>query len=601
VIIRLWRLLDRGDRRRVLLILPMLLITALIEIVGVAAVIPFLALLADPASVHTLPVVGTIFAASGVEDPVVLLRWTGVTLAFVLLIANGLVIATNWWLLRFSWSVNHRMSARLLRHYLSQPYAFTLTRNTAALANKVIVEVREMMENSIHAGLEVLTRSVVIVALVGFLVVLDPLLAVVVFTSLGAVYGIIHLLSRRYLLRIGEEAVSVGAARLKAVNEALGAFKDLKLSGREMSAFDRYDGLARRYGEVQAGLRAMSRLPRYALEGVAVGGMVLTASVMAGRTGAFVNVLPLLGAYAFAGLRLMPLMHQLFDAVSRSRFGIGALQAVEADFLEVEDGDGDLESRQVPPPFERSIALRDVSFSYPNEATPVLCGVDLEVPRRTTIALVGRTGSGKTTLIDVLLGLLTPDGGTVEVDGVPVTRERRRGYRRLFGYVPQSVYLLDDTVRRNVALGLPDDAIDMVAVRRACELAQIHDFVTNELANGYETDVGERGVRLSGGQRQRIGIARALYHRPQVLVFDEATSALDVHTERQLYEALEAIARSHTVITIAHRLETVAKADIVAVLDQGRIVDQGPPKVVLERYRHADGGYVAFTNPLSHS
>jgi ATP-binding cassette subfamily C protein len=475
-----------------------------------------------------------------------------------------------------------------LGHYLAQPYVFMLTRNTAALANKVIVEVRHLVESGFQSGLEILTRSVVIVAIVGFLVVLDPVLAIIVFTVLGTTFGAIFAASRRYLQRVGAEVVVMGAARLKALNEALGGFKDLKVTGREAFAHLQYDRPSRRYGEIQAAQNAIVRLPRYALEAVAVGGMVLIASLLSGRDDALTTTLPLLGAYAFAGLRLMPAMQQLFTAIARVRFATGSLDAVEGDFQAADAGEGALQGLPEALPFERSITLRDVRFRYPEGDEPVLDGVTLEIPRHRSIALVGRTGSGKTTLVDLMLGLLTPDAGTVEVDGVPVTVGQRRSYRRLFGYVPQTVYLLDDTVARNIALGLPDEDIDMDAVRRACVLAQIADFVDRELPNGYQTVVGERGVRLSGGQRQRIGIARALYHRPPVLVFDEATSALDMHTERQLFDALEAIARSHTVVTIAHRLETVAKSDVVVVLDRGRVVDRGSPEEVLKRYRLAD-------------
>ncbi|MBA3890881.1 MAG: ABC transporter ATP-binding protein [Gemmatimonadaceae bacterium] len=582
---RLWQLLDRRDRRSVISILPLLLASAIVEIAGVAAVLPFIALLSDPASIFTLPIVGPLVLESGIEDPLQLLRWVGLVLAVVLLLANALVIATHWWVLRFSWSLNHRLSSRLLRRYLEQPYDFTLTRNTATLSSKVIVEVRRLVEHGFQSWLEIVTRSVVIVALIAFLVALDPVLALVVFGVLGVAYAGIFVVSRRYLQRIGHEAVKLGVARLKAVNEALGAFKDLKVTGREASAFLQYDRPARRYGQIEAAQGAIAILPRYALEGVAVGGMVLIAAIMAGRGGTFASTLPLLGAYAFAGLRLMPLMQQLFGAVARSRFAEGSMEAVEADFREVESGEGDVDDVPSPMAFERSIVLRDVRYAYPNSTTPVLDAVTIEIGKDCSLAVVGRTGAGKTTLIDVILGLLVPAEGSIEVDGVTVTAEGRRGYRRLFGYVSQHVYLLDDTISRNIALGLQDDAIDPQAVREACMLAQIAEFIEDELADGYATMVGERGVRLSGGQRQRIGIARALYHRPPILVFDEATSALDMHTERQLYRALEVIARSRTVITIAHRLETVEKADAVVVLEDGRVIDSGAPTDILSRYR----------------
>lgn len=583
---RLWHLLEPFDRARIVRMVPLLVLVGFVEIAGIAAVIPFITLLADPGAAADVPLFGAWIAASTIDDDIVLLRWAGVALAALLVTANGLVMLTNWRLYRLSWSLNHRLSSRLLRHYLAQPYAVTLTYNTAELGNKVMNEVRRLVESGYLSALEILSRGIVIAVVVVFLVVLDPLLALSVFVGLGGAYVAVFLVSRRYLRRIGHESVALGKARLTAVNEAMGGFKDLKLSGRESSAFRAYDRPSERHAEVEAAHDAISMLPRYALEAIAVGGMVLFAAAMSGRSGMGQTMLPLLGVYAFAGLRLMPLMQQLFAAFSRSRFAEGALATVGTDLLRADAGEGDLEAVPSAATFERSIVLRDVRFTYAGERTPVIDGLSLEIPTSTSIALVGRTGSGKTTLMDLLLGLLVPESGTVELDGVPVTAEGRRSYRRLFGHVPQHVYLLDDTVARNVALGLGDDDIDMEAVRRACRMAQIATFIEEELPNGYDSLVGERGVRLSGGQLQRIGIARALYHQPQVLVLDEATSALDMHTERQLFEALETLAQSHTIVTIAHRLETVAMADSVIVLDRGRIVDRGPPAEVLNRYRH---------------
>ena len=602
---RLWRLLETRDRRRVLYILPVLMLTGGIEVIGVAAVIPFLTLLADPPALYALPIVGPWIEARGGGDPRDLLRWSGVLLAFLLLLANALVIWANWWVYHFSGSLVHRLSSRLLRHYLSQPYAFMLSRNTAALANKLMVEIRNLVENGYRSWLEILSRGIVIAALVGFLIVLDPLMAAVVFGGLGGAYATVFLLSRTYLRRIGLESVALGAARLKAVDEALGGFKDLRVMGREAPAFERYDRPARRHGAVLAKQHSIAILPRYALEAIAVGGMVVVAATLAGRAGTIASTLPVLGAYAFAGLRLMPLMQQLFAAVARSRYAEGSLEAVEADFEQSDSGEGALEGVPDPLAFERSIRLDGVTFSYPDTDQPALREITLEIPRRSSVALVGRTGSGKTTLVDLILGLHVPDAGTIEVDGKAVTVGTRRAYRRLFGYVPQNVFLFDDTVRRNVTLGLDDAAVDMEALRHACSLAQIDSFIERELPRGYETEVGERGVRLSGGQMQRIGIARALYHRPPVLVLDEATSALDIHTERYLYAALEAISRDHTVITVAHRLETAVKADVVVVLDHGRVIDQGPPDEVLARYRatsiRADDGAALAPLAVAHA
>lgn len=583
MLLRLWRLLEPSERRRVFGIAPLLVFSAFVEVVGVAAVIPFLSLLANPDSAASLPIVGPWLSDTGME-PTVLLRWAGVSLAVVLMAANALIMFTIWWLSRISWSLNHSVSTRLVRHYLAQPYAYILTQNTAALANRVIVEVRQLVISGVQGALEFVTRSVVIVALAAFLVVLNPSIAVIAFVSLGGAYGGIYWFTRTYLRRIGQEAVETGADRLKAVNEALGGFKDLRVAGQESAASQRYVEPSRRFGEVQAAAEAISRLPRYALEAVAVGGLVLIASFLLGRDGGFVDTLPLLGAYAFAGMRMLPAMQVLFNAVTRLRFALGALDAIEGDMNLLAGLEPVEDVAPKPLPFRDSVELRNVTFSYVGDEGPVLEDVTISVRRRSSLAIVGRTGSGKTTLVDVLLGLLEPETGTILVDGVAVTPERRRSFRRLFGYVPQSIFLLDDSVARNVAFGQAEEEVDLGAVRGACRQAQVDDFIENELPDGYATIVGERGVRLSGGQRQRIGIARALYHQPDILVFDEATSALDVHTEALVYRALDDIARERTVVTIAHRLDTVRAADHVVVLDHGRVIDEGPPDGVLARY-----------------
>jgi ATP-binding cassette, subfamily B, bacterial PglK len=585
LISRLWRLLERPERRKIAGLAPLLALSALVEVVGVAAVIPFLALLAEPAAADRIPIIGAWLTANG-RDPSTALRIVGGALAAIVVLANLLVIVTNWWLYRYSSHLTHTLSSRLLRHYLTQPYDFSLGRNSATLANRITVQIGQLVGEGVRGGLEIVARSTVIIAMVAFLVVLDTRTAVISFACLGGIYGAIFLASRRYLQRIGREAAVAGAARLKVIFEALGGFKELRVAGRESSAHQQYQVPSRRAAEIHAAMMTISGLPRTALEAVAVGGLVLIASLLttSGSPGT-IGALPLLGAYAFAGLRIMPAMQILFAAFAAMRFATGALEGVEADFRLTHR----LEALSDEPPpalaFSRSIELRDVTFAYPDSGTAALDRVSLEIRHNRSLAIIGKTGSGKTTLIDVLLGLLEPELGGLYVDGQAVTSDRIRAYRRMFGYVPQTIFLLDDTIARNVAFGMPDAAIDHAAVERACREAQIADFIEGELPQQYQTRVGERGLRLSGGQRQRIGIARALYHRPAVLLFDEATSALDLHTERHVFESLARISLERTVVMVAHRLDTVEKADWVVVMEGGRVSDSGEPREVLARYR----------------
>jgi len=289
------------------------------------------------------------------------------------------------------------------------------------------------------------------------------------------------------------------------------------------------------------------------------------------------QIVPLVGLYALAAYRLMPALQQIFQDLTSVRFSRCALDVIYNDFTQCAYKQRESISPQTQQslPFSKSIEFRKMTFQYSKAPKPIIEDFDLLINANTTIGLVGATGAGKTTIIDILLGLLTPRKGGIFVDGVKVTEENIRSWQKNLGYVPQHIYLCDDTVKRNIAFGVPDNEIDGQAVRGAAILANIHDFVEKELPQQYETLVGERGIRLSGGQRQRIGIARTLYHNPSVIVFDEATSALDGITEDTILEAIHHLAHKKTIVIIAHRLGTVKECDIIYLLEQGRIVDQG--------------------------
>lgn len=581
----LFHLLSPNEKRRFVGLVPWVIFAALFEVVGVASVVPFLSLLVDPDSIIDIPIIGSWIAGLD-ADPLTLLRWAAIFVATMVLLVNSFVILTNWRLLSFAWGLNHTFSTRLLKHYLGQSYSFILTRNTADLANRIISEVMRLTNDGFVAALDVVAKSAVTIALVGFLVFLDPMLALVAFVFLAGIYGVVMVVTRPLLRRVGRTVTLSNALRLRFTNEALGGFKEVKVGGLETMMLERYKAPSTRYARSQAIYRALGTLPRYALEAIAVGGILVVASIMASQSGTGDNLIPFLGAYAFAGLRLLPALQAIFNGITRLRVVQGAIEGVLEDFSSAQEQAEITDRKNVQPlGFGDQIVLNNISYQYPTASRLAVNQVDLRIPRQGSVALVGRTGSGKTTLADVILGLLPPAGGTIEVDGVPVTPDNLPSYRRLFGYVPQSIFLTDGTMAENVAFGVPKDELDMHAVRRACEAAQLADFIEHELADGYDSLVGERGIRLSGGQRQRVGIARALYFDPEVLVFDEATSALDVHTEKAVYQALEDISKSRTVVTIAHRLETVENVDHIIVLDRGSVIDRGSPAEVLTRYR----------------
>jgi ABC-type multidrug transport system fused ATPase/permease subunit len=572
-------LLTPRERRQAILLVPLVVVMALAEVAGIASIAPFLSLVADPETARTNDVLAWAYRTFGFESDRSFLIAVGVAVMIALLGANALLAGGFWILYRFGALRTHTISRRLLIRYLQQPYAFFLEHNSAALSNNILQEVQQIVNGTIVPGLHLIAKSLSVVTILILLIVVDPWIALLVAVVLGGAYGLLLVATRGYLKRISRERVKANQARYKAANEAMGGIKDVRMLGREGEMVRRYAIPSRLFAGFQANQRILGALPRYALEGVAFGSIVAIVLVLLAGGRTVSDLIPILGLFAFAGYRLLPALQQVFSSATQIRYSSGALDEVHQVVCRVDatkaDPDAFVDPDAVEPlPFEERIRFERVSFAYA-ASEPVIRDVSLEIPVRTSVAFVGRTGAGKTTMVDLLLGLLTPTAGRITVDGVELTEGVLPRWRRRVGYVPQAIFLTDDTLTRNIALGVPDEAIDVDAVRRAARMAQLDGFVDRQLPHGYETIVGERGVRLSGGQRQRVGVARALYHDPDVLVFDEATSALDGATEKAVYETIEALSGHKTIVTIAHRLATIRNADTIFVMEDGRLVGQG--------------------------
>jgi len=358
------------------------------------------------------------------------------------------------------------------------------------------------------------------------------------------------------------------------VSEAFGGIKEVKLGGLEQPTLSRFDAAAKRFAGTQLTAQVVALLPRFALEIIAFGGILGLVLFLMHRSAGLQAVLPIIALYALAGYRLLPALQMAYDQATKLRFSGAGLDRLHKDLTTHRiEPVKDASTGTVFP--QRQISLAGVTFSYPNAERHALEDIYLEIPARSTVGLVGKTGSGKTTAVDIMLGLLRPQSGTMTVDDVVVTPQNCRAWQKSLGYVPQQIFLADESVAANIAFGVPDKAIDRNAVERAAKIANLHQFIVDELPAGYETIVGERGIRLSGGQRQRIGIARALYHEPRVLILDEATSALDNLTEQAVMDAVHNLSGEITIILIAHRLSTVRECDRIFVLELGRLVGSG--------------------------
>jgi ABC-type multidrug transport system fused ATPase/permease subunit len=491
---------------------------------------------------------------------------------------------TNYILIRYSHMRNYSLSKRLLAEYLSRPYVFFLGKNTSELNRDVLAEVNHLIKGYLVPALHLFSRALIGVSIVAFLVAVNPVVAALVASVLGVMYGGVYALVRRRLADLGQRRFEANRGRFQIASEAFSGIKDVKLLGKEKAMVKEYEKPARTYARVDAMRNLISNMPKYALEAVALGGVMLVVVFVIAVRESYRDAIPVVGVYVFAAYRLMPALQNIFTRITSMRSNEPVVEWVTSQF----DRDPEEEPTfKAPPkgpplPLTDRIELESVYFNYPSSETQAIKDLSLSIEAGTTVGLVGPTGCGKTTTVDIILGLLGPQSGRLLVDGQPVAGENLRRWQQNLGYVPQQIYLSDSSLARNIAFGIPEDKIDIQAVERAARVANLHSFVVEELPEKYETFVGERGVRLSGGQRQRVGIARAVYHNPSVLVLDEATSALDSVTEAAVMDAIHNLAHEKTIIVIAHRITTVRECDSIYLLDKGRIVEEGTYDGLLE-------------------
>lgn len=550
---------------------------------GIASLIPLVTLAANPDLVLHNPWGAWVYHGLGFENFRSFLIFVGVITLVTLVSGNALSFVTTWSLNRYVSEQQHQVGHRLLLSYLRRPYGYFITRNCTGLARNVLSEVSNGIGSMLTPALELWVRLLQATAIAGLLLIWTGGRAILPIIVLVSLAGLIYLLIRRVLLQLGNLRLDAQKQQFKIAIEALESIKDTKVLGREESLAVRYVVPSLQANRCAADAQSAGLVPRFLMDTVALGGMVLllVGELLAGYQ--IADILPALSVYAFAAYRLVPALKEMSNSVAQMRYLKSALDLLYNDLIE----ESLLEERlQRPPeslPFEREVELANITFTYPNAAEPTLLGLTLAFPKNSTIGFVGMTGAGKTTLVDLLLGLLRPDSGELRVDGLTVREKNLAAWRAQLGYVTQSIFLVDDTLARNIALGLADEEVDLAAVERAARIANLHDFVMRELPEGYQTVVGDRGIRLSGGQKQRVGIARALYHDPSVIVFDEATSALDNVTEEAVMEAIHQLQHKKTVLIIAHRLSTVLGCDQINVMSRGSIVARGTYRELLER------------------
>ena len=576
IIKKLLFFLSPPERKRAGLLLIMTIIMAFLDMIGVASILPFMAVLTNPSLIETNFILNSMFQISivfGVETNQQFFFFLGILVFGLLVTSLTFKTLTVYAQTRFIQMREFSIGKRLVEEYLQQPYSWFLSRHSADFGKIILSEVQELISGAMGPLMELISKSMIAIAIITLLVFVDLKIALVVGFSLGGIYLLIFYYVRNYLKRLGVERLKSNRQRFILVSEAFSAIKEIKVRGLEQTYIKNFSKFAEIFAMTQASSKIISQLPRFILEAVAFGGILLITLYIISQTGSFNNALPIVSLYVFAGYRLIPTLQQIYISFT-SLTSVGpSLNKLYNDLKSLKAFNKNQDQEFLT--YNKVITLKNIYYNYPDSSRTALKNISLSIPIKSSVGLVGATGSGKTTMVDIILGLLEPQKGTLEVDEKVITKKNTRSWQHLIGYVPQYIYLSDDTVAANIAFGVENKDINLEAVEKSAKIANLHHFIMDELPKQYQTTIGERGVRLSGGQRQRIGIARALYHNPQVLIFDEATSALDNETEKAVMEAVNNLNKDITIILIAHRINTVKNCDIIYKLEKGQLLTQG--------------------------
>lgn len=577
-----YSLLTQQQRRQLLRLQVLIIGMALAQIASVIAIGPFMAVVGDMSKLQGDGWLALAYDASGMQSPKAFLSLLGGIVLGVLLLAALVSIYTTWRLALYSAQVGAELSSRLYRYYLHQPWLFHSGQNTSGLTTKVSAEVQRVTIKIINPAMELNAKLIMVSLMTLAIFLYNPVVAISGMVIFIGTYLLLYQTVRRYLVINGKRVSEAQAKRFKLMNEGFGGIKDLLLLHRQAGFTSRFDKASNRIARGEGVTQGLSEAPRFAIELVAFGSVIVLVlyllNLYQGNLGA---ILPALSIYALAGFKMLPGFQKIYTSITKIRGNLAAYDAIRDDLIASREfknahavSEAHAEAEITPWVPQREIKMQNVVFDYPGSRALALDGLNLTIPVNKMVGLVGSSGSGKSTAIDLLLGLIEPQKGRVLIDGVPLTPENLRHWQAGVGFVPQQIFLSDASILENVAFAIERDDIDIERVKEALHMAQLDDLIEG-FPEGLETHIGERGVQISGGQRQRLGIARALYQQARVLVFDEATSALDGITERRVMDDIQRFSGQMTVIMIAHRLATVKECDIIYMLEGGQVIDAG--------------------------
>ncbi|MCS5707690.1 ABC transporter ATP-binding protein/permease [Candidatus Berkiella cookevillensis] len=569
------KLFSKEEKKKIAFLLCGVFLMAVIEVFVIASIMPFMVLVTDPTIIQNNVILQTVYNSFAFQNERIFLLALGVIVFFVIVVGNAFSAYMTWKTIQFSYVQGKLLSQRLFKHYLEKNYEFFIVNHSTELTKNILHEVNRFVTGLLVPVMQMLVKSIVSLFILAMLFYIDPLLAITITLLLGSIYCFIYLFIKGRLSSWGKQSSLLHAKRYKIIGESFDGIKEIKLGNKEDYFLNHFENYSCVLAEIEAKQQNAPQAARYMLEAIAFGGVILIVLYLTGFNKNVSETIPLLALYAFSGYRLMPALQQIFSGLSLARYNYSALDILAQQLNNMDNRETIASSIvQKSLTIRNEIALEKIQYFYPTCSSPAIKNISLKIKMNTLVGFVGKTGSGKSTLAYILIGLLRPHSGHLVVDGQRLENHNIKSLQSIIGYVPQSIFLVDDTITKNIAFGLQDDMISFEAVQNAAKLANIHEYISS-LPEGYNTVVGEKGIRLSGGQRQRIGIARALYHQPEILIFDEATSALDTITEKGVLDEIINLRKKITIVMIAHRLVTVKSCDNIFLFEDGKIAGEG--------------------------
>lgn len=566
------------DKRKIAILLVAVVIGSFLELLGVTIFMPFINIISNPQTIQRTWYLKLFYDGLHFSSTKNFMIALSCAIIAVYLIKNIYLIVEKNCIYKFSYSTQMRLSTRLLETYMKEPYTFHLNKNIASLQRTIQEDTGRFMQVILYF-MELATELVVCLVLGIYLLFVSKSITIIVVSLLVVFVGTFLACTRRYSNQLGRDNQAYQGKIYQWMNQALGGIKEIKILERDSFFIDEYQ---KYYAKFARGLRlsrTISILPKYLVEAVAITGLLIAIIVkMTFGEADLVYYIPQLTVFAVAAFRLMPSVGRINEYATNMLYAFPSVDLIYKDLVEIEDY-VEKQDHEVAEKWnlKNAIEVKEVTYYYPDTEEPVIDGASLTIQKGKTVAFIGASGAGKTTMVDIILGLLVPQKGVVMADEINV-HEKPKTFHAQIGYIPQVIYLSDDTIRNNIAFGIKEAQIDEAAVQAAVEKAQLTEFI-NSLPHGLDTIVGDRGVRLSGGQRQRIGIARALYHDPEILVLDEATSALDNETESAVMEAIDHLQGLKTMIIIAHRLTTIRNVDKIYEVGEGKVRERSKEDV----------------------